>query len=35
VEVQPDESSKELYARLKELYGKRIKPKGKNVQEIG
>lgn len=33
--VQPDESPKELYVRLKELYGKWIQPKGKTVQEIG
>ncbi|XP_072246328.1 uncharacterized protein nfic isoform X1 [Leuresthes tenuis] len=33
--VQPGESPKELYVRLKELYGKWIQPKGKTVQEIG
>ncbi|XP_056140345.1 solute carrier family 23 member 1 [Lampris incognitus] len=30
-----DESPKELYVRLKELYGKWIQPQGKTVQEIG
>ncbi|XP_041822887.1 uncharacterized protein LOC121628054 [Melanotaenia boesemani] len=34
LEVKLDENPKELYARLKELYGKWIKPKGKSVQEI-
>ena len=34
LEVNPDESPKELYARLKELYGKWILPKGKTIQEI-
>lgn len=33
--VWPDESPKELYVRLKELYGKWIQPQGKTVQEIG
>ncbi|XP_028437739.1 uncharacterized protein LOC114558153 [Perca flavescens] len=35
LEVNPDESPKELYARLKELYAKWIQPKGKTIQEIG
>ncbi|XP_051271638.1 uncharacterized protein LOC127372197 isoform X2 [Dicentrarchus labrax] len=35
LEVDPDESPKELYARLKESYGKWIQPKGKTIQEIG
>lgn len=35
LEVSPDESPKELYARIKELYGKWIQPKGKTTQEIG
>ncbi|KAJ8246605.1 hypothetical protein GJAV_G00253360, partial [Gymnothorax javanicus] len=35
LEVNPDESPKELYARLKELYGKWIQPKGKTTHEIG
>ncbi|XDV30635.1 hypothetical protein PO909_033505 [Leuciscus waleckii] len=35
LEVNPDESPKELYARLKELYGKWIQSKGKTIQEIG
>ncbi|XP_035999649.1 uncharacterized protein LOC118564770 [Fundulus heteroclitus] len=33
--VYPDESPKELYVRLKELYGKWILPRGKTVEEIG
>ncbi|XP_034565105.1 uncharacterized protein LOC117830889 isoform X2 [Notolabrus celidotus] len=35
LEVDLEESPKELYARLKELYGKWIQPKGKTIQEIG
>lgn len=35
LEVSPDESPKELYARIKELYGKWIQPKGKTTQEMG
>ena len=35
VDVGPDESPKELYVRLKELYGKWVQPRGKTVQEIG
>ncbi|XP_024117097.1 uncharacterized protein LOC112138718 [Oryzias melastigma] len=32
--VKPDETPKELYTRLKDLYGKWIRPKGKSVEEI-
>lgn len=35
LDVQPDESPRELYARLKELYGKWIQPKGKTIHDIG
>ncbi|XP_063334795.1 uncharacterized protein si:ch211-282j22.3 isoform X2 [Pelmatolapia mariae] len=35
LEVKPDENPKELYARLKELYEKWVKPKGKTVHEVG
>ncbi|XP_035983424.1 uncharacterized protein LOC105922137 [Fundulus heteroclitus] len=35
LEVRPDESPRELYARLKELYGKWMQPRGKSVHEIG
>nr|XP_020445498.1 zinc finger protein 496 [Monopterus albus] len=35
LEVNPDESPKELYVRLKELYGKWIQPNGKTIQQIG
>ncbi|KAL1271128.1 hypothetical protein QQF64_030146 [Cirrhinus molitorella] len=35
LEVAPSESPKELYARLKELYVKWIRPEGKTVEEIG
>lgn len=35
LDINPDESPKELYAWLKELYGKCTNPKGKTVQEIG
>ncbi len=35
LDINPDESPKELYARLKELYAKWINPKGKTVQEVG
>ncbi|KAL3968079.1 hypothetical protein ACER0C_030112 [Sarotherodon galilaeus] len=35
LEVRLDENPKELYARLKDLYGKWIQPKGKTNQEIG
>uniref|UniRef100_A0A8C5GD01 Gypsy retrotransposon integrase-like protein 1 n=1 Tax=Gouania willdenowi TaxID=441366 RepID=A0A8C5GD01_GOUWI len=35
LEIPPDENPKELYARLKELYGKWINPKGKTTHEIG
>ncbi|XP_016533291.1 uncharacterized protein LOC103146684 [Poecilia formosa] len=34
LEVKPDESPRELYARLKELYGKWIQPRGKTVHDI-
>uniref|UniRef100_A0A667YIB5 Gypsy retrotransposon integrase-like protein 1 n=1 Tax=Myripristis murdjan TaxID=586833 RepID=A0A667YIB5_9TELE len=34
LEVKPGESPKELYCRLKELFGKWTQPKGKTVQEI-
>ncbi|XP_060780910.1 uncharacterized protein LOC132888832 [Neoarius graeffei] len=33
-EVNPDESPKELYVRLKELYGKWIQPKGKTIHDV-
>ncbi|XP_026065997.1 uncharacterized protein LOC113048415 isoform X2 [Carassius auratus] len=35
LEVESSESPNELYARLKELYGKWIRPKGKTIEEIG
>uniref|UniRef100_A0A3B3HUH3 CCHC-type domain-containing protein n=1 Tax=Oryzias latipes TaxID=8090 RepID=A0A3B3HUH3_ORYLA len=35
LDVNLDESPKELYARLKELYVKWIQPQGKTTQEIG
>lgn len=35
LEVNPDESPKELYVRFKDLYGKWIQPKGETNQEIG
>ena len=35
LEFNPDESPKELYVRLKELYGKWIQPKCKAIHEIG
>lgn len=34
LDVDLNESPKELYARVKELYGKWVQPKGKTVQEI-
>ncbi|XP_038147858.1 uncharacterized protein LOC119787881 [Cyprinodon tularosa] len=34
LEVKPDENPKELYARLKELYGKWVMPKQKTVHEV-
>uniref|UniRef100_A0A8C7Y906 Uncharacterized protein n=1 Tax=Oryzias sinensis TaxID=183150 RepID=A0A8C7Y906_9TELE len=34
LEVGPEETPKELYARLKELYDKWIQPKGKTTKEI-
>jgi len=33
--VEPDETPKELYVRLKELYGKWVQPRDKTVDEIG
>ncbi|XP_068069442.1 uncharacterized protein isoform X2 [Danio rerio] len=33
--VLPSEAPKELYTRLKDLYGKWIKPKGKTTEEVG
>lgn len=33
--VEPEETPKELYVRLKELYGKWVQPKNKTVNEIG
>ncbi len=33
-EVQPKKSPKELYVRLKELYGKWVQPKDKTVNDI-
>lgn len=35
LDIDPGESPKELYVRLKELYVKWIQPKGKTVQDIG
>ncbi|XP_051973782.1 zinc finger and SCAN domain-containing protein 12-like [Xyrauchen texanus] len=35
LDVEPLESPKELYVRLKELYGKWIQPKAKSVEEVG
>ena len=35
LEVHAGESPKELYARLKELYGKWVEPKGKTIHDIG
>ncbi|KAF7642819.1 hypothetical protein LDENG_00250170 [Lucifuga dentata] len=34
LDAEPGESPKELYVRLKELYGKWIQPKGKAIQDI-
>lgn len=34
LDVDPGESPKELYVRLKELYGKCIQPKNKTVNEV-
>lgn len=33
-QVEPEETPKELYTRLKELYGKWVQPKGKTVEQI-
>ncbi|XP_051793889.1 uncharacterized protein LOC110946664 [Acanthochromis polyacanthus] len=33
--VEPEETPKELYVRLKELYGKWVQPKDKTVDEVG
>ncbi|XP_047217803.1 uncharacterized protein LOC124866168 [Girardinichthys multiradiatus] len=35
LEVKPDENPRELYARLKELYGKWMQPRGKTIHDIG
>ncbi|XP_043083901.1 zinc finger and SCAN domain-containing protein 16-like [Puntigrus tetrazona] len=35
LDVEPSESPKELYVRLKELYGKWMQPKSKSVEEVG
>lgn len=35
LDVRPEESPKELYVRLKELYGKWIQPQGKTVHDTG
>ncbi len=35
LDVEPLESPKELYVRLKELYGKWMQPKSKSVEEVG
>lgn len=35
LDVNLDERTRELYTRLKELYGKWMQPKGKTVHEIG
>lgn len=34
LQVEPEETPKELYIRLKELYGKWVQPKGKTVGQI-
>ncbi|XP_038159597.1 uncharacterized protein LOC119795516 isoform X2 [Cyprinodon tularosa] len=34
LQVEPEETPKELYTRLKELYGKWVQPKGKTVEQI-
>ncbi|XP_034037239.1 uncharacterized protein LOC117520041 [Thalassophryne amazonica] len=34
LQVEPEETPKELYIRLKELYGKWVQPKGKTVEQI-
>lgn len=35
LDVYPSESPKELYIRLKELYGKWIRPREKTIEEVG
>lgn len=35
LDVEPNESPKELYVRLRELYGKWIQPKCRSVEEVG
>lgn len=35
LDIEPEESPKELYVRLNELYGKWIQPRNKSVEEIG
>lgn len=35
LDVEPNESPKELYVRLRELYWKWIQPKGRSMEEVG
>lgn len=35
LEIEPEETPKELYVRLRELYGKWVQPTGKTVEAVG